>query len=347
MTSFNLECKVVSPLTQIDKTDQAKDGTNIIKIKSITIAADTGTTDEEGNPASTPVRIPVYTGNGLRGLLRRKAAEIIAQKAREKHLSLTRSNFHLFFAGGGNNYPETPDIQTENRIRKLNPLVSLFGASLALESKLIVSNLVPSNPLITFSENGAYSKAIQNITIITKDDLLDHTKFSRFISTKEIDEWIRYNLEEQAKRKQDREDNVSEEEKTKKGTIRNIIRREYIVPGTVLTGSIAFKTEPTKVELGLLISALKEASREQLGSSAATGCGFTEWIIHDREGYIMLETKRNPDFIYQCSVNYDKEYKGIKEFNNWLNNLKQENISIAEILKPAGKDNEKKNKTTN
>jgi len=334
---YRIRCKLLSPLAQIDKTDKDKTlGTNIIRIKSITFAdydSDYAPSNPEGEQMPMLVRIPIYTANGFRGLLRRKAAKIIAQKAIDKGLTLSRKDFHLMFSGGGNNYATVPSISLQHKIRELNPLASLFGTSLALESKLIISDLVPVHRMTKHLSDNDYlfSQLIGKTTLITRDDILLGTKYSRFVSANDIEEWIEHNQEQIKQRKQDRMDNVKNDEKTKKDTIKNIIAKEYIIPGTILEASISFKSEPTPIERGLLLSALIEAASEQLGSSISNGFGYTEYTVTENEN-IVMESFRRKDFLPACNVNYDKDNEYLVAFRKWLDNLKQENISIDALL---------------
>lgn len=332
-----IDCKLLSPLAQIASSDKTQTGGIIIKVKSIITGHPTGMTDESGNEQILPVRIPCYTANGFRGLLRRKASEIIAEAATDKGLTLTRSNFHLFYAGGGNNYANPLSYDTTNKIKELNPIVSLFGASLAVEGLLIVTNLLPDNPMISMHENSkdgsfyAKSGAIRQTTLITKDDILSHTKYARFLSRHDIEEWEKYADKEHNDRDQEKKDKVDKESKTKKTTIKNIFTKEYVIPGLTLHCSISSKQPLNKIEYGLLLRALESTCNEQLGSSVNIGFGYTEYIIRNKSDEIIITSSRDPKLLSDCETTLIED-KNVEAFDKWLDNLKQENISIAELL---------------
>lgn len=311
---IRINCKALSPLAQIDGTMKRMGKPDVISVKKMMIGYPTGLTNENNDEIISPVRVPIYTANGFRGLLRRKASEIIMQKALDANLTITRPNFHLMFAGGGNNYPSA-DYALSTEIKQLNPIVSLFGTSLAIEGNLKISNFVPCDPIIR-----SHEKKTGEIYYIS------HA----------IGEWENYVKTEQSTRATDRAEGNTGDSKQKKTSIQNIIAKEYIIPGTILTSSISFKHKASSVEIGLLLESLKALALEQLGSSSNIGYGYTEYDIIDEDDNLLIQSHRDPNFLPKCTV-VTAENKDISAFNEWLKNLSQKNISIDQMLKPAKK----------
>ena len=84
---------------------------------------------------------PYYSGNSFRGIMHREIASYITKRI---GTMLSPSDYHLNFAGGGSNFQDQT-LDVVEKVREINPLVSVFGASLAIEGKLMVSNLEPSS----------------------------------------------------------------------------------------------------------------------------------------------------------------------------------------------------------
>ena len=75
------------------------------------------------------VNAPYYTANGFRGLLRRKASEILFSNATKKGIAYSHDSYFLHFAGGSSAFTSSskiqPDFSKVLQIKELNPLVSL------------------------------------------------------------------------------------------------------------------------------------------------------------------------------------------------------------------------------
>jgi CRISPR type IV-associated protein Csf2 len=282
-----------------------------------------------------PVEIPVYSANGIRGLLRRVASSILVEKYLEKGNTIKPADFHLMFAGGGSNFQSQP-FEVEEKVRELNPVISLFGTSLAIEGKLMVTYLEPENPLIRIYENedGIFAKSqiLQKFVFIKKDDILQKTKYGRFLTKEDIKEWEKTVLETQEQRKKER--SSENENKTKKVAIQSILAKYYIVPNTVFKGFISYKYPLTEIERGLLIKTLERAVYEQLGSTLNLGFGVCDWEINiGNESKIIAKSKDENIFAKDLSVVLsDEDEKSVEEFEKWLEGIDKKNIEISKVL---------------
>jgi len=319
---ISISMKNVTPLCQIEGGEK-RNNVDTITTKKLTMLYE-----------DMPVEVPIITANGFRGLLRRTASKIIFEKALEKGFKIDRSNFHLMFAGGGNNY-QSVAIEVENKIRELNPVASLFGVSLAVEGKLIVTNLVPTNPLIrTIEKNDAiysFSNLVKTMSFITVDDMLERTKFGRLMSKEDIAEWESFSFKNNAERKKARE---NDDEKVKKQTIKAYLQKEYVIPNTEFVGNIHKKMELTDIEYGLLIKALLEITKEQIGSTKNLGFGIMEHNFEFDSGATIISNPNERNlFVREDEVNlFEEEEKALKAFNEWLENIDAKNIEITQLL---------------
>lgn len=335
-TNFFVQATLVTPLCQIDSASSG--GKMMIYIKKRTEIIDDMIID-----------IPIYTGNGFRGLLRRVMAKLIISAAGAKGIELTASDLFIMINGGGSNY-SAQSIEVENKVRQLNPQVSLFGVSLAIAGRLIVTDLVPINPLIREYSNDdndtVFSKSglIKKMTFTTKDDVLVHSKYGKLINENEMVKWIDEQTITQNKRKQERNEDMSSEEKTKKTGTQAIFQKEYIVPGTTLKGNISVRDgEISMLEYGLLLKTLEEMTKETLGSSGSIGFGIANYRIDVNKKNIITSIA-DEDYQLEKNVNTfyaDHENKAIKTAEKWLNNITEENVCLKDVLINNAKKNVK------
>lgn len=329
-----------SPLCQIDKTEEDKiRKIQMIKTKKQKVFV------ENKHGQKKALFVPIYTGNGFRGMLRRETMavmlEALAKNAKDgEKLIATPEDYHLMNAGGGNLYQEQP-FEIEDEVRKLNPQLSLFGASLAIKGKLRVSNLVPfekdQNDEIFYQfyeskEGEVFSSILANTTIISRDGILDRDKNSQYLTREQVKEWLEKSEENKKARTQNR-NSEDDNEKVNKSTIRNIIEREYVAVGVDFYGGISEREKLTNIERGLLILGLEKAVLNNLGATSANDFGKVKYTI-DIENDSKLET--DVDEYGKCFISsrhYSDELKKcIKETEEFLQNISKENFEISRIL---------------
>jgi len=328
-----IKVKNITPITQIEgNTNERIKFLDNLEVKIITIKTLTKLIN------GIPVDIPVYTANGFRGLLRREASSILVEKYISKGHNIKAKDFHLMFAGGGNDY-QSQSFEIEEKVRELNPVISIFGTSLAIEGKLITTHLEPENPLVVIREDEekglyAYSNLIKKFIFTKKDDILERTEYGRFLTKEDIIAWEQEVEKSQEKRRKERADKDLVEKKTKKKAIQSILGKYYIIPNTTFKGFMGTKYPLTDIEKGLLIKALERIVYNQLGSTKNLGFGICDYEIGFASGSkIIAKSKDNNLFEKDVNLILSDDDEGyVKAFESWLENIGPENIEISKIL---------------
>lgn len=328
---IDIKATTVSSLRQIDKTEND------------TIMVKRGLFRIDFDGVKKTLYSPIYTANGFRGLIRRTATNIILTKLKEKNIDLGgATNFHLMNAGGGNNY-QAQSFEIEDKVRELNPLVSMLGTSLAVTGKLSISDLVPMEVAedgmklcYRVNDSGAlYSSIVQVENIIKKDDMLDHTGNANFMSSEEIIEWENFVSENQSKRMATKDKGAKD--KVKKESIKHIQGRESVIAGVDFYSSISTidgVTALTDIEKGLLVRTLEKVVKHTLGSNSNTGSGRMNYTV-TLFGDSTITAVCDPRFIYKVEVetDYTDEVQGYcNAFDAWLDSVTEENIQLDKVL---------------
>ena len=333
--NVSLRMKNITPLCQIE-------GTRKQRFKSLdnqeidTTTVKTMTILYEG----VPVEIPIYTANGFRGMLRRVIGADIIAKALEKGIPVNPRNLHLMMAGGGSNY-QTQPFEIEEQIRELNPLISAFGTSLAIEGKLMITHLVPEDPMIAEKiekkENEEekitlYSQLLKTYVFIKKDDIIQKTKYGRLLTKEDIINWEKEVNETQKQRGEERKIG---EKKTKKVAIQSVLAKYYVIPNTQFKGFIDAKYPLTDLEEGMLIKGLSKIVKEQIGSTLNLGFGICDWEIDIGESGSKIVAKTKDDNIFDKEISVilsDEDEEKVALYEKWLENISPENVLIDKIL---------------
>jgi len=330
---FAIKFTTITPLVQIEN------GADTIEIKRMPVFVNV-------NGSEQILKTPIYTANGFRGALRRTSFSLILEAMQKKGIPINSlggaTNFHLHNAGGGNNYGEQ-SVAIERKVRELSPHTSVFGASLAVEGKLIVQHFVPMIDngdsldycyyIIQKGDNAGQirSSAYGTETIVKKDAMLDHTDNALLLSDEEIEEWkifVSSNNKERTVAKENKD-----ADKVKKATIRHIQACEYIPQGIDLYGAIEYKMELTDIEKGLLIRSLEKMATKRLGGRANTGNGKVAYSIEFLDGCSLTTRVDKERINMKVELSLNKEGKAcVKAFDEWLEQLTEENIQLDKVL---------------
>lgn len=333
---IKIKCTTATELCQIDKSEKASAVKNPkIVIKNQKVLAK----NSFGNKVLATT--PIYTGNSLRGKLRRKALEFLLDTIIKKGLKLpSDANFNLMNAGGGNDF-QAQKFEVVDNIRQLNPIISVFGASLAVPGKLVTPNLIPfktvESDLLEYyfgeTEDGKlYSTITTTETFIKCDDLLTKSGNARFLNDELIALWrdkVEGNNKDRASSRA-----ADSDEKVKKESLKSMNDREFIIRGVDLYSSIESSSNMTPIEKGMIYKAIEEVSLESLGSNSSKGFGKINYEICFDENSI-LETKIDhylKAHIIKKSYS-DEVIENIKAFENWLEKVEEYNYAIAELMK--------------
>lgn len=284
---------------------------------------------------------PYYSGNSFRGIMHREIASYITKRI---GTMLSPSDYHLNFAGGGSNFQDQT-LDTVEKIRELNPLVSVFGASLAIEGKLMVSNLEPSNKFWRDANDGdyRYSGLRSSVTYTKVDDLIKagvNDKYSGVVSHANKEEYLEINSDIQEARALAREKakKGDKSEKIKKASIQSFNKAECIIIGATLVNFIGEKIEFTKIERGLLLKAIELMMSRQLGGLKNKGYGVMSYSVQVEDETSIREvmsSSKNDNDIYNPIVSKqysDEEQECLDAFESWLDSATAANLEVSKLL---------------
>lgn len=204
-------------------------------------------------------RVPVITGNSIRGQLRDcMAAHLLDTMSQDSLLSVKVSKdvFNILFSGGNINGVMKDDVEKAKNIRKHFPLVSLMGGGLGdmiMAGKLICGF---AYPVCTETEG---------ITSIESDiswhSLIDEMEFTRTDDGKN-DRLAAYMQD-------------AEEEKAAKAPTQMRYSVQYMAAGTEFVQDFIFLDGVNELEMGAFYAGLQKwFQTPRLGGMAAKGFGL-------------------------------------------------------------------------
>lgn len=289
---------------------------------------------------------PFFTGNGFRGKLRRICTQMLLEKASEKGISMRKATdaFHLMNAGGGSTFG-AQDFEVVEEARRLNPVISVFGASLAVAGKLKTSNLIPYKSFIdgipeyyTYeTEKGFLGCSIEfKDSFVKMDDLLDAKGNAKYLPLETIRDWrdaaLENNKELAAARKATDGDDKSVK-KPQKETIKSQIVRNFVIRGVDFYGSIGEVLPLNDIEKGMIYKAMEQLVLENLGANVSKNFGLVNYNLEYSDG---SELQTKVDQYLKPSIvkkSYKKETKScIDAFEKWLDEITEDNILIDQAL---------------
>lgn len=234
-----------------------------IKYKMLAPVSHIGETASTGSYFQTVLtadgRVPVITGNSIRGQLRDSMAAHLLDTLSEGSLiplKVSKDVFNILFSGGNINGTMKDDVEKAKNIRKHFPLVSMMGGGLGdmiMAGKLICSFAYP------------VCAETESITGIESDiswhSLIDEMEFTRTDDGKN---------DQLADYLQD-----ADEEKTAKASTQMRYSVQYMAAGTEFVQDFIFLDGVTDLELGAFYAGLlKWFKTPRLGGMAAKGFGL-------------------------------------------------------------------------
>jgi len=247
--------------------------------------------------------------------------------------------------GGGNDF-QRQLFETVDKVRDLNPVLSVFGASLAISGKIKTSNFIPYKSFVDGvpeyyayeTEDGRLFSSIEyDDNFYKMDDLLDKKGNAKLVSDDVIMAW-RERAEENIKlisasRDENNDEKNSSNKKIKKETIKSQLRRKFVIRGVDFYGSFGEIEELSPVERGMIYKAIEVFVLENLGANEARNFGLVNYNIEYKDGSI-LETKVNEflEPVITKKAYNDEVMSSINAFNEWLETLSEENLFISDIL---------------
>ena len=220
-------------------------------------------------------RLPVVTGNSIRGQLRDAMAMHWLDMTGAK---LDKDTFNLFFSGGNLNGTMKNDVAKAKAVREHFPMISLLGGGLGdmiLAGKLLVTMAYP------------VCRESEEITGIPSDlswhSLIEEIEFTRMDDGKNelLEKYLEY----------------ADEEKTAKASTQMRFSVQYLAAGTELVQDFIFLPGTTDLELGAFYAGLKKWFEiPRMGGMASKGFGFfepdcniDENLVHAYEDFIRAE----------------------------------------------------------
>jgi len=313
-STFRIDAVNLSPLLQIEIGGSSK-GTATLTKRMYQFVKGYG----------RPIAVPVFSSNGMRGLLRRIILEQLAYIGKDNgHKPNYSARSINLSASGDSNTVDAINKLTYyevEKLRELSPLLSCFGAGLSgIEGKTAVTELRPDlecimrmdgdklvpNILIQEMTSVRFDQTKRKDTIFALIDEDDVQKWMDSVSENSADFKEKKALTAALKKAKEGKTRLSDEEEARMVELDDvksiqsqiISSKEYVVPNVLFHGSISAKRgfQLTQVEEGMLAYALYELVHRQIGSSKKDGFGVLEWTIsHDTLGDIV--GKVNPNYI--------------------------------------------------
>lgn len=290
-----------------------------------------------------PLMTPVFSGNSFRAKLRRASFGLLLEKGIEKGFNVdTAVDFHLSNAGGGGQY-QTQAFDIEDKARELNPILSVFGTSLALSGRIKTPNLMPYKNIedgvkeyyFGETEDGSvYSSIKFSDSFYKKDDMLDRNGNAKYLAPELLKKWQEEVAENQADVAKGR--NSESEKKVKKESIRATLAREFVVRGTHFYTALSEMptTKMTPIERGMVYKALEAVVLENLGSNVARDFGLMEYDIEFADGSTLATSVDE----YLVPTITKKDFKeevmaDISAFEEWLEkDFSEEAFNLSTLL---------------
>ncbi len=234
-----------------------------IKYKMLAPVSHIGETASTGSYFQTVLtaggRVPVITGNSVRGQLRDSMAAHLLDTLSKGSLipvKVSKDVFNILFSGGNINGSMKDDVEKAKNVRAHFPLVSLMGGGLGdmiMAGKLICSFAYP------------VCKETESITGIESDiswhSLIDEMEFTRTDDGKN-DQLAAYMQD-------------TGEEKTAKSSTQMRYSVQYMAAGTEFVQDFIFLDGVTDLELGAFYAGLRQWFKvPRLGGMAAKGFGL-------------------------------------------------------------------------
>lgn len=203
-------------------------------------------------------RLPIITGNSVRGILRDNGAKILLDTVDAK---VSKEVFNILFSGGNLNGTIKNDIEKAKSVRKNIPFISMFGGGLGdmiMSGKMMVGNLYPLT-------TETYEMLGEEYTDISWKNLIDEIEFTRNDDGKE-DTLTDYMTD-------------PTEEKKAKASTQMRFSVQYMAQGTEFVQDIYIMDNATNLEKGALYSAFSEWFKTpKIGGMSAKGFGIFDAV---------------------------------------------------------------------
>lgn len=210
-----------------------------------------------------------YNGNAWRGQLRDLCATYLIEKL---NMQVSLDAFHLLFSGGKIGGDQSIDIQHAKLMRKVVPMISLFGGGIGTQimaGKLKVGN---SYPLCVEALPVLDHKYHEQAEKIDYSSLTFEKSFTRFDDSKNFDHYEKVAIDDQ---------NLLETKPKKKdGDVSTQMRMtsELLIAGATLAHEIDL-VQVSEIELGAFVAGLAQfAQVPYIGGQSNKGHGRVDYV---------------------------------------------------------------------
>jgi len=274
-----------------------------IKYTAIAPISHIGKTASTGSAFQTILtsggKIPVITGNSIRGQLRDSAASRLLELLDTK---VDKETFNVLFSGGNLNGEMKDDIGRAKQVREHFPMISLFGGglgSMIMAGKMTCSFAIPickeSEDITGRPSFISYHSLVDEIEFTRMDDCKNDIKAEHITDT--------------------------EAETKAKASTQMRFEVQYMAAGTEFIQTITLFDGTTSLELGAFYSALlKWFELPRLGGMAAKGFGFFDAVVGDNDITVNGGEITAKDEIKTLATAYENYVKA--EGNTYLDLLK-------------------------
>ena len=252
-------------------------------------------------------RVPVITGNSIRGQLRDSMAIHLLETMGDGDLfgvKVSKDVFNILFSGGNINGTMKDDVEKAKKIREHFPFISLMGGGLGdmiMSGKLVCSFAYP------------VCAETESITGIESDvswhSLIDEMEFTRTDDGKndQLAAYMQY----------------LEEEKTAKASTQMRYSVQYMAAGTEFVQDFIFLDGVTDWELGAFFSGLRQWFKApRLGGMSAKGFGLFDADLIGQE----LSVKNG-------AISIGAPGKLIEQYEDLIHAEKNEYLSLFDTKK--------------
>lgn len=206
-------------------------------------------------------RLPVITGNSVRGILRDKLADNLLDAIGHP---VDKETFNVLYSGGNISGSTKNDVQRAKLVRQHFPMISLLGGGLGtmiMSGQLVSGFAYPicreSEQITGISSDQSWHNLIDDIEFTRMDDSKDDTNIDRIADV--------------------------EEEKKAKASTQMRFSVQYLSAGTELVQRLTLLDGSTDLELAALITGISEWFKfPTLGGMRAKGFGtFSARVTSD------------------------------------------------------------------
>lgn len=352
---LSIEAKVVTPVTQIDPSDEKDQLTKASVIKTKTRKQ----LREDGRLET----IPFFSANAFRSMCRDVITRDIhaAMNHKGDKFSFSLPDLQAYATGGGSDADSITGAMTfwiEKRMREMSPFFSVFGIGLGgIEGKSAFTALVPSDGTnaigYSYGVRMDRTRNSNSMALVNEDDVkqwLEEQEENRkankeFRAASDAVDRIRKALN--VARKNDADTSSIELElKEAQGVLDELVKGnmafqqmykyEYIIPGVTMhscvTGKAGYELSP--VEEGMLLRAVIGVALRQIGALKAIGHGIVNWNAYGKNGEKLFSLIANPDYVFDRTLEISSEAQAkIDTYEKWL--IDCELVSVKEIYKVA------------